>query len=82
MSVRLESIKAGSYEEVCNSTWKAVTALGYCYEGEKVPIWNGHHDPQQWSAEQCSLMATRLEQASKMIPILKDLAANGGVTIS
>ncbi len=82
MSVNLESKDGSVDEEVCNGTWAAIVALGRAYEGDKIPAWNGCHDNYEWTPAQLTLMADRLEQAAKQIPILRDLAKGGGVIIS
>lgn len=86
MSVTLSSIKGGlpasTVEEISNGTWKAITALGNAYEPNKIPVWNGNHDGQEWTAEQCKTMADRLVQAATIIPVLRSLEKSGGVKIS
>ena len=82
MSVNLDSINGEVGESVCNGSWMAIVRLARAYEGEKVPDWNGCHDGQVWTPEQLTLMADRLQQSADLIPILRDLAANGGVQIS
>lgn len=84
MSVRLDSIDStpAVSEEVSNGTWAAIVANARAYEPEKVPAWNGCHDGQEWTPEQLTVMADRLEQSAKIIPILRELAENGGVKIS
>lgn len=81
MSVNLESLPAVS-ESVTNATWAAVVGVARCFEPDKVAAWNGCHDGQEWTPEELTIMADRLEQAASVIPILRALAENGGVRIS
>lgn len=82
MSVNLNSKNGGIEENICNGSWKAIVCLARAYEGENIPDWNGCHDGQEWTPEQLTLMADRLQQAADLIPILRDLAKDGGVKIS
>jgi hypothetical protein len=82
MSVNLESIKPAVDENVSNGTWLAAVTCARCYEPDKVRRWDGCHDPQSWTPEELKIMADRIEQTAAIVPILRELAENGGVKIS
>lgn len=69
-------------EGICNQSWAALVTTGRAYEGDKIPAWDGSHDDHEWTPEQLTLIANRVEQIAELVPILRDLAANGGVRIS
>ena len=82
MSVNLDSLNGSFSENICNGSWMAIVNLARTFEEDKIPAWNGCDDGYEWTPEQLRLMADRLEQAAKLIPILRDLAENGGMKIS
>lgn len=83
MSVELEA-KDGSFGEgISNGGWAAIVRHARAFEPNKVHDWNGCHDgDQEWTPAELTIMADRLEQSSTWIPILRELAAGGGVKIS
>jgi hypothetical protein len=81
MSVELTSKNERVEEGISNGGWAAILAHTRAFD-KSVPDWNGCHDGQEWTPEQLNVMADRLEQSAKWIPILRELAADGGVTIS
>ena len=82
MSVRLSS-KDGKIEEgISNGGWRAIVQHARAFACEKIPDWNGCHDGQEWTPEQLTIMADRLEQSASRIALLRELAAAGGVKIS
>lgn len=82
MSVNLDSMDGRVEDCVPNRMWAAIVGVGRCYEPDKVPGWDGCHDGQEWTPEQLTIMADRLEQTAAKIPILRALANDGGVKIS
>lgn len=81
MSVELTSKNGEVGTGISNGGWAAIIAHTRAFD-KNVPDWNGSHDGQEWTPAQLTVMADRLEQSSKWIPILRELAENGGVTIS
>jgi len=81
MSVALDGKNGNVSENICNGSWAAVVALARAYEGDKIPDWNGCHDGYEWTPDQLTLMADRLEQTARLVPLLRDLVKDGGVTI-
>jgi hypothetical protein len=81
MSVELTSKNGNVCEGISNGGWQAIIVHARAFNDE-VPAWNGCHDGQEWTTAHLKLMADRLEQSAKFIPILRELADDGGVTIS
>ena len=81
MSVELTSKNGKICEGISNGGWAAIVAHSRAFE-QSIPAWNGCHDGQVWTPEHLKLMADRLEQSVKWIPILRELAEDGGVQIS
>ena len=83
MSVILESIRCTPEigESVSNGAWLAIVNCGRAFD-DSIPGWNGCHDGQTWTPSQLTIMADRIEQIAKLVPILRDLANAGGVKIS
>ena len=84
MSVNLNSVETKPVisESISNGTFAAIIACARAYEGDKVPGWNGCHDGQEWTPEQLKIIADSLEQTASAVPILRELAENGGLKIS
>lgn len=81
MSVNLDS-PDGQVEAQCsNGVWMAIVKLARAYD-ERIPAWNGCHDGDKWDAQHLSIMADRLEQTAKWVPVLRELANHGGVVIT
>ncbi|HYG36367.1 MAG TPA: hypothetical protein VEC99_16355 [Clostridia bacterium] len=81
MSVNLNSKDDSWSENISNGSWQAVVACARAYDN-RIPAWNGCHDGQEWSPEHLTIMADRLERTAEMVPMLRELAQRGGVSIS
>lgn len=82
MSVSLDSKNGNVGQSVSNGSWAAIIALARSYDPKTCSDWNGCHDGQEWTPSELTAMADRLESTARLVPILRDLAADGGVTIS
>lgn len=86
MNVRLSSVYSSDphaiVEEISNQTWRAIVAVGNAYEPDKIPLWDGNHDFQKWTSDQCGIMAKRLEQAAMQLNTLHLLSKTGGAIVS
>jgi predicted alpha/beta-fold hydrolase len=81
MSVELTSRNQNVVEGISNGGWKAIVCHARVFH-EEIPDWNGYHDGQSWSSEDLNKIADSLEQSAKWIPILREMANDGGVSLS
>lgn len=81
MSVALKSKDGKIDEGIANQTWLAMTRLANSFNPDN-PAWNGCHDAQEWTPQQLTEMAYRLEQCGRFVGLLRELAEHGGVVIS
>jgi hypothetical protein len=81
MSVSLKSKGGKINESISNGGWSAIVAHSRVFDAQ-ILHWNGCHDGQEWTPDQLRVMADRLQQSAEWIPILRELADDGGVKIS
>lgn len=82
MSVRFESKNDDTFDvSLCNADLSALIACANAYS-EKIPVWNGCHDGQEYTPHQLRVMAMRAKQIGDLHDVLLELADNGGATVN
>ena len=82
MSVLIKSVGGKTAEGIANGNFAAMIACARACD-KSVPAWTGFHDcGTVWTPEQCRIIAGRIEQISQFSSVLREVADDGGMTIS